>query len=1076
MIPVRLTIQGLYSYQGEQTIDFTRLTAAHLFGIFGTVGSGKSSILEAITFALYGKTDRLNLSGDNRNYNMMNLKSDELLIDFVFETGHEQTAYRAIVRGKRNSRRYEDVKTLDRTAYRKDAGQWIPIEQDSLEKAIGLSYDNFKRTIIIPQGQFQEFLQLGNKDRTQMMKELFNLGKYEFFYKVTSLEGKNTAEKQRVEGRLLQLGTVDPEQVGVYEKQLEQTRFAVNELSNRLVACRKTEEQFRQISELVAKLAESEKTLAGLKVQEPDYQARAERLSNYEMCINRFKPLFDSIRTLTEKQAERQKHIMEDETSLVGEEQAIADLNSWLETHKSAYENREQSKRKAEELDALVRIRSLADMILQESEQLGKVQVDLNDLIQNQEKLKTQREQLETSIKTARGELPDMSVLSEIRAWYVEKQGIDRQRATIDTAFRQWKSEMNQFSLEIQDRLKDPVFGDFVSPMIPPMISQTASSMVPPTASSTVPSTALSDDSDKDLDVNPDIEEQTIQLIRTILSEALNYLHQKTDALRGEQAGIEEHASDVRVKIQLAQYADSLEEGAPCPLCGSVHHPVLFKTDDLRTAQETIDEKRRQCEERLAQIRLLEDFFNGSVIRLKSAVQRREALLQQYVEQQAIQAGHEDRFVWSAYREEAQLTKAFEEARKKQQAIAENETALEKINSVFSRFEMRKEQQQLAVTGLQQRITKFTTEQSTLTEQLKHIRPDDYAGIDTAAIAKEKNRFLEEIRQLENGYTDRSEELAVRTKSKSTIEGELNALRKEQEQDAVALGRTKNQLAEQIAKSSFRSEEEIAGILSVPLDTVAEKEQLARYKEALFSSSQQVEQLKKEQGDRVYDPEAHRKLLVVIQGLGEQISQMNQEIGTVQKGLEELVRKLKDRIALEKELEQLDLRAENIKTLKSLFKASGFVNYISTVYLQNLCNAANERFFQLTRQKLRLEMTADNNFEVRDFMNGGKTRSVKTLSGGQTFQAALSLALALADNIQQITKSNQNFFFLDEGFGSLDKESLAIVFDTLKSLRKENRIVGVISHVEEMQQEIDVHLRIENDEERGSLIYPSWLE
>jgi energy-coupling factor transporter ATP-binding protein EcfA2 len=93
-------------------------------------------------------------------------------------------------------------------------------------------------------------------------------------------------------------------------------------------------------------------------------------------------------------------------------------------------------------------------------------------------------------------------------------------------------------------------------------------------------------------------------------------------------------------------------------------------------------------------------------------------------------------------------------------------------------------------------------------------------------------------------------------------------------------------------------------------------------------------------------------------------------------------------------------------------------------------------------------------------MNGGKTRSVKTLSGGQTFQAALSLALALADNIQQITASNQNFFFLDEGFGSLDKESLAVVFDTLKSLRRETRMVGIISHVEEMQQEIEVHLRM----------------
>jgi DNA repair protein SbcC/Rad50 len=119
MIPIQLTIKGLYSYQEKQTIDFTKLTAANLFGIFGTVGSGKSSILEAITFAIYGRTDRLNLSGDNRYYNMMNLKSDELLIDFIFETGKNQTAYRATVKGKRNSKNFDDVKTLERSAYRK---------------------------------------------------------------------------------------------------------------------------------------------------------------------------------------------------------------------------------------------------------------------------------------------------------------------------------------------------------------------------------------------------------------------------------------------------------------------------------------------------------------------------------------------------------------------------------------------------------------------------------------------------------------------------------------------------------------------------------------------------------------------------------------------------------------------------------------------------------------------------------------------------------------------------------------------------------------------------------------------
>ena len=128
----------------------------------------------------------------------------------------------------------------------------------------------------------------------------------------------------------------------------------------------------------------------------------------------------------------------------------------------------------------------------------------------------------------------------------------------------------------------------------------------------------------------------------------------------------------------------------------------------------------------------------------------------------------------------------------------------------------------------------------------------------------------------------------------------------------------------------------------------------------------------------------------------------------------------------------------------------------------------------MTRQKLQLELNEENAFQVRDFFNNGEVRSVKTLSGGQTFQAALSLALALADNIQHLTRSAENFFFMDEGFGSLDKDSLNIVFETLRGLKKENRIVGIISHVEEMQQEIDVNLKIVNEIDKGSLVYFSW--
>ena len=110
---------------------------------------------------------------------------------------------------------------------------------------------------------------------------------------------------------------------------------------------------------------------------------------------------------------------------------------------------------------------------------------------------------------------------------------------------------------------------------------------------------------------------------------------------------------------------------------------------------------------------------------------------------------------------------------------------------------------------------------------------------------------------------------------------------------------------------------------------------------------------------------------------------------------------------------------------------------------------------------------------VRDYLNEGKTRLVKTLSGGQTFQAALSLALALAE---QTGKGKDHFFFLDEGFGTLDRDTLETVMETLRQISREGRIIGLISHVEEMRQDLDVWLGISRQPETGSRIHCSWKE
>jgi exonuclease SbcC len=175
-----------------------------------------------------------------------------------------------------------------------------------------------------------------------------------------------------------------------------------------------------------------------------------------------------------------------------------------------------------------------------------------------------------------------------------------------------------------------------------------------------------------------------------------------------------------------------------------------------------------------------------------------------------------------------------------------------------------------------------------------------------------------------------------------------------------------------------------------------------------------------------------------------------------------------------KKRDEIVKRFDNLVILEKLFKGQKFVEYVANFYLKALIAKANKRFTKLTKHQLSLEINRDGNFIVKDFLNGGRSRLLKTLSGGQTFQASFCIALALAESINTLNKQSDNFFFIDEGFGSLDKDSLRLVFDTLNTLRYEKRIIGVISHVEDFKREVDVSINIKREKKHGSIVKTSW--
>ena len=1028
MIPIHLTVKGLYSYQQEQTIDFTRLIAANLFGIFGTVGSGKSTILEALSFALYGETERLN-QRDNRNYNMMNLKSNELLIDFSCRIGNDKSEYRFTVTGTRNRNHFERINTFDRKAYRKVNGEWQPLEDNAAERIIGLSYENFRRTIIIPQGKFQEFLQLGSSERTKMLKELFNLEKYELYYKVVAIEKKNSERIQNIEGQWLQLDEANPEKIEAEEETLKTLEAEALLLNKDFQKKQKTELELQKLKELFEKTAAQKSELEKLESKEQSYQKLELKINEYEYCLLNFKDLLA-------RRREEVKRVEISESELKSHREQLHLIKSNLESEeksfqklKQEFDNREILKQQSEELQKTARVKTLEKGVKQLREQINENDTAFQSSNSLIKELQGKHKKLTFTLKEKKRSMPDFNVLTAVGGWFAN-------RGQILTTLDKLKREGERIAAELKqlESQKNQVISKELIALI-----------------------------------TGEVETKSIK-------EVTSDLEQGKAEIAKQKEKVAQEIEHLLVQEKLEELAENLVDGEPCPLCGSKEHPDVLSVENINQKLKITRQNQSEFKERINTIN--ETLQNLKIIstQLKTQKDLLNANQKELDNENEELKEHLTKFIWSDYSpdDEALVKNAFEHANQLRQEIAENEKELERLqNKSESEIEHRNKIKE-ELDGIKNQKTKLDSEIQTLLRQLKHLNFADYRETSNEEMLSKVQELTNKVAQIEKQYRELEERVFHLRKKKDTLLGTIEAGEKTIKDYQRSLQEIEQKLNDKIDKSKYSNIREIGTVLEEELDVVKQKKAVSQFKQELHTVRVKYDELFQQTKDKSYHEVEHEQLLQELEELKSRLEQLNEDVGKQKSIIQRLKEALTKREKLEKELADLKLRGEDINTLKQLFKGAGFVNYVSTVYLRNLCHAANERFYQLTRKQLRLEISESNNFEVRDFLNEGKVRSVKTLSGGQTFQASLSLALALAESIQKFHQSNQNFFFLDEGFGSLDKESLQVVFNTLKSLQKENRIVGIISHVEDLQQEIDTYLKITNDEDQGSIIESSW--
>ncbi len=1014
MIPISLTIEGLYSYQKKQTIDFTALTDAGLFGIFGAVGSGKSSILEAITFALYGETERMN-SKENRNYNMMNLRSNRSVIDFSF-LNFENKKYRITRTFRRNSKRFDDVKPVDTVLYLWENEDWQPQESSKVDDIIGLTYQNFKRTIIIPQGQFKEFLELGAKDRTQMMKDIFGLQRFDLQGKTAHLYAETKSNIDNLEGQLMGFETISEAEIVTLKQNLEAESVVNKGLEEQFATASELFSTLKLLKSDVETLAQKEKELVILESQKTEKDALVKKADTYDSVNFSFSALLDQQTKTQNEISHKTKEKEEAQKTLAQLQQKASNLKTAIDKLQAEYEKLPQ--RRIEELD-LAFIHQMAELknelnTIQERIKNGIPKVD--ELKENADVLIAQQEKLQQELEALKASKPNASLLLAIEKWFGQKEYLEEKILSENKKILPLQNSLKEYKLSLE---------------------------------------AL------------DIDKNTFQEIFEKRAEAIK---ENLQALRLKE-------SNIKVQDQLSLFAHTLNDGEPCPLCGALEHPNVLEAADFskeyKEILSAIDQQNIALDDMAKQKAMVEQ----TVFKIHTTEQQILDVEKEINQLKNQLNAHQQSFLWEGF--EAG-NKQYFEAQKQNLVNIEKEIASTE-STVAARVKQLKtaqdniEKYKAAIDGFKLSAAQMEAKIAQAENNLKLLRFENFAHQSKEDIASMMQALKSENDTLQSEYELKNKELNDIKPNIASQESKLAAIQSRKEELEAEQEHQYSNIEKLLQEHGLGSIDAVKTILAAALDTQSIRSEIEAFKVEYATLSQSITTLKEKTKDKIFSQEAYSIQEENVLALQKELKQFTEKMAHLRAEIQRQENELKKKKDLQAAYDTLEKRFQNLAQLKRLFDKAGFVEYVSSINLRQLCDMANVRFHRLTRNQLSLQLNENNDFEIIDYLNEGKTRSVKTLSGGQSFQVSLSLALALAENVQSNAKAEKNFFFIDEGFGTQDAASVNIVFETLMNLQKENRIVGIISHVDELKEKIPAALSIVKDEEQGSVINKSWV-
>lgn len=1053
MKPLKLTMNAFGPYADKRVVDFTLLGDSGIFLITGETGAGKTTIFDGIAFALYGET-----SGSLREVN--SLRSDfakddeETYVEFEFE--HQDRNYRIYRTPQQvlKKKRGEGNRTVNSTAtlYREPDMPVSGVREVNLEveKLLKIRFDQFKQLSMIAQNEFQKLISASSEERRLILQKLLMTEKYQQLQeKLKEKSDEKKAELKELSSNAYQsFESLDIAESNPQHADYEDLKQRIDSTS--------ISYHLPLIEQIASSaIAEDQKNLEKLQKIDKQLEENLNKLNRQLTLAETINSQLDKLKALQDsksqlEQRQQEMALLEDKVSFQKKASRLIrpiyeDLKSCRNALQTTQGTLQTNEKQSEEHDRLLQ------------------QLDLK--VKENEKLQNANRELQAELTTINNDLPRYKQRDDLKQQEAEQlKTRTKQNEQLNTAL----DKKSQLTSDIENLQKQADSLQNCDALLAENKAQISRREELKKNLQNLLSVALVEE--ENLRNKLSAQQKKVLESNNLSNEATTRFHQLEIALRANRAGL---------------LAKDLLPGQACPVCGSTAHPKLALLSDENISEDQYEKAREAWQKALDQVNQATTDAYLTKQKLASVSEHNHQAIEEMREK--LQNNHDFQKYYldeitaeNLSRQHDDLTILLNNDRGEQKQLQNSISLLNDIT--VSQLPKKKDELNKAVSEAEELHSKLNATGSALA-QLRGLL-DELTKLPFA----NHSAALKQTEQLQKRLAENQKMI---DEDNSALQKAINKAAELNGQKKELLDRQQTQTADlQIKEAAFRDalKQQHMDSSSFQANLVEEKvieeneKILSEYKHACQSNAEMLKKAEEETKDLKYAD---------TENLKQQIATLNSQKTENSNGIISLTAALKtnkllfDRLHLSSViLEETQRQADLYEQTYKLFggKTTGikfsFEQYVQATSFDQILEAANLRLNPISQgqyELLRHDTSNDssgNHFLDLDIMDNytGKVRPVSSLSGGESFKAALSLALGLCDSVSSNAGGiSVDTLFIDEGFGTLDGQSLNDAISMLKSLATNNKLIGLISHRDELKEQIDKKIIISKTK-KGSTI------